>query len=61
MENIIDKKELAGLQFLTAKPVLYVCNVLESEAVDGNEYSRKLAERVASEGANKKKNVKLQI
>lgn len=52
MENIIDKKELAGLQLLTAKPVLYVCNVLESEAVDGNEYSRKLAERVASEGAN---------
>lgn len=52
MENIIDKKELANLQLLTAKPVLYVCNVLESEVVNGNEYSRKLAERVAGESAN---------
>ena len=34
------------------RSVLYVCNVLESEAVNGNEYSGKLAERVASEGAN---------
>ncbi len=52
MENAIDKKELAGLQLLTSKPVLYVCNVLEPEAADGNEYSRKLAQQAAGEKAN---------
>jgi len=52
MENTINKKELAGLQLLTSKPILYVCNVLESEAAEGNEYSRKLAQKAAGENAN---------
>ena len=39
------------LQLLTAKPVLYVCNVEESVAATGNAWSAKVAERAASEGA----------
>ena len=39
------------LQLLTAKPVLYVCNVEESAASTGNEWSKKVAERAAQEGA----------
>ena len=40
-----------GLQLLTAKPVLYVCNVEESSAATGNAYSAKVFERAKSEGA----------
>ena len=39
------------LQLLTAKPVLYVCNVEEPAAATGNGWSAKVAERAASEGA----------
>ncbi len=39
------------LQLLTAKPVLYVCNVDEGSAGEGNAYSDKVKERAASEGA----------
>jgi GTP-binding protein YchF len=39
------------LQLLTAKPVLYVCNVEESAAADGNTWSAKVAERAKQEGA----------
>jgi len=39
------------LQLLTAKPVLYVCNVEESAAADGNAWSAKVAQRAKSEGA----------
>lgn len=35
--------EIKILQLLTAKPVLYVCNVLESEAATGNNYSEIVA------------------
>jgi len=38
------------LQLLTAKPVLYVCNVAEDEAADGNAHSAKVAEMAAAEG-----------
>jgi ribosome-binding ATPase len=40
-----------GLQLLTAKPVVYVCNVEEASAKDGNAYSAKVAERAKAEGA----------
>jgi ribosome-binding ATPase len=40
-----------GLQLLTAKPVVYVCNVDEASAAEGNEFSAKVAERAKSEGA----------
>ena len=38
-------------QLLTAKPVLYVCNVEEAAAAEGNEHSARVFEKAASEGA----------
>jgi GTP-binding protein YchF len=46
-----DAKAWAMLQLLTAKPVLYVCNVAESEAADGNAHSAAVAELATREGA----------
>ncbi len=40
-----------NLFLLTAKPVLYVCNVDESAAKEGNAYSRKIEQLAADEGA----------
>jgi GTP-binding protein YchF len=39
------------LQFITAKPVLYVCNVDENSAVDGNAYVDLVKSAVANENA----------
>ncbi|MGB1042272.1 MAG: redox-regulated ATPase YchF [Tenacibaculum sp.] len=39
------------LQFITSKPVLYVCNVDEGSAVSGNAYVEKVKEAVAHENA----------
>lgn len=39
------------LHLLTAKPILYVCNVSEMDAVDGNQYVEKLREAVQNENA----------
>ncbi len=39
------------LQLLTAKPVVYVCNVDEASAATGNAFSAKVAERAKAEGA----------
>jgi hypothetical protein len=41
----------AALQLLTAKPVLYVCNVDEASAATGNAHSRAVEERAKAEGA----------
>ncbi len=38
-------------QLLTAKPVLYVCNVAEDEAATGNALSEAVAAKAAAEGA----------
>ncbi|MEM9524190.1 MAG: redox-regulated ATPase YchF [Pseudomonadota bacterium] len=38
------------LQLLTAKPVLYVCNVDEAEAALGNRWSAQVAEMAAAQG-----------
>jgi GTP-binding protein YchF len=46
-----EQKTLKGLNLLTAKPVLYVCNVDEGSAADGNSLSEKVAERAKAEGA----------
>ena len=45
-----DIKSWKMLQLLTAKPVLYVCNVGEAEAAEGNDHSTKVAEMAAAEG-----------
>ncbi|MFL1895574.1 redox-regulated ATPase YchF [Aquimarina sp. 2-A2] len=39
------------LQFITDKPVLYVCNVDENSVVEGNEFVTKVKEVVAQENA----------
>ncbi|MDO6802652.1 redox-regulated ATPase YchF [Wenyingzhuangia sp. 1_MG-2023] len=39
------------LQFITIKPVMYVCNVDEAAAVDGNEYVELVKEAVKDENA----------
>ncbi|MEM7752785.1 MAG: redox-regulated ATPase YchF [Pseudomonadota bacterium] len=46
-----DEKAWQMLQLLTAKPVLYVCNVAEDEAAEGNAHSARVAEMAAAEGA----------
>jgi hypothetical protein len=38
-------------QLLTAKPVLYVCNVAEGDAATGNDLSARVFEKAAAEGA----------
>ena len=42
---------LGTLQLLSAKPVLYVCNVDEASAAQGNQFSAAVAARAAAEGA----------
>ncbi len=42
----------SDVQLLTAKPVIYVCNVAETDLVDGNAYVETVRERAASEGAD---------
>ncbi len=46
-----DLKILKGLNLLTSKPVLYVCNVSEADAASGNEHSAAVEKLAASEGA----------
>jgi ribosome-binding ATPase len=45
-----DLRQWRLLQLLTAKPVLYVCNVEESAAAAGNEFSTRVAAMAAAEG-----------
>jgi len=46
-----DQKQWEMLQLLTSKPVLFVCNVAETDAAEGNEWSAKVAEMAAAQGA----------
>ena len=46
-----DMKAWEGLNLLTSKPVLYVCNVDEASAATGNEYSKLVEEKAKAEGA----------
>ena len=46
-----DIKAWKGLQLLTSKPVLFVGNVDEGAAGDGNDYSQQVNERATTEGA----------
>ncbi|MEM9970491.1 MAG: redox-regulated ATPase YchF [Pseudomonadota bacterium] len=46
-----DEKAWKMLQLLTSKPVLYVCNVAEDEAAEGNAHSARVAEMAAEQGA----------
>jgi ribosome-binding ATPase YchF (GTP1/OBG family) len=46
-----DLKAWKMLQLLTAKPVLFVCNVAEDEAATGNALSARVAEMAEAQGA----------
>lgn len=46
-----EARHLALAQLLTAKPVLYVCNVEEENAAAGNAHSARVFEKAAAEGA----------
>ena len=46
-----EKKAFRMLQLLTGKPVLYICNVEEDAARDGNAQSARVFEKAAAEGA----------
>ena len=47
-----DKAAFRALGLLTSKRVLYVCNVDEASAAEGNAYSRRVEEKVAEEAAH---------
>jgi len=47
-----EARVFAQAQLLTAKPVLYVCNVEEAAAAEGNEFSARVFEKASAEGAN---------
>lgn len=47
----LDRKFVADLCLLTDKPVLYVCNVDENGAVNGNEYTKAVEESIKDENA----------
>jgi len=46
-----EQKLLDSLKLITTKSVLYVCNVSEDDTVDGNELTKKVAEKAAAEDA----------
>lgn len=50
-QNQDEEALLEDFQLITAKPVLYVCNVNEESAVNGNEYVEKVKKLVKDENA----------
>ncbi len=52
LETEEEERMMRELMLLTAKPVLYVCNVGEESAASGNEYSRRVEELAKAEGAS---------
>lgn len=49
--NPDDRKRFDGLQLITAKPIMYVCNVGEEESLEGNAHTAKVAEKAKAENA----------
>ncbi len=49
-EELVDTM-LRDMQLLTAKPVMYVCNVDDDSVLDGNAYTQRIAQAVANENA----------
>lgn len=46
-----EEKSFKMLQLITAKPIMYVCNVSEDDAVSGNELSQLIQKKAESENA----------
>jgi GTP-binding protein YchF len=49
--DVQDRKLFNSLGLLSSKPVLYVCNVEEASAANGNGFSEQVRARAAAEGA----------
>jgi ribosome-binding ATPase len=49
--DLEEARLFAQAQLITAKPVLYVCNVEEASAAGGNAYSARVFEKAKAEGA----------
>lgn len=49
--NVEEQVELQLMQIITSKPVLYVCNVNEDDAANGNKYTQMVADYASKEGA----------
>ncbi len=47
-----EEKRLKKLQLITSKPYFFVCNVLENEAIKGNEYSTKVLSLASERGVS---------
>ena len=56
-ESKEEQQAAHDLFLLTTKPVLYVCNVDEASAKEGNQYSRQIEEIAASEGAETEEDI----
>jgi GTP-binding protein YchF len=50
-KDVEEERALQRAQLLTAKPVLYVCNVDEGDAASGNSLSERVFAKAAAEGA----------
>jgi GTP-binding protein YchF len=50
-KDVEEERVFSQAQLLTAKPVLYVCNVDEGDAANGNALSAKVFEKAKAEGA----------
>ena len=50
-KDVEERRALDQAQLLTAKPVLYVCNVDEANAAEGNALSERVFEKAKAEGA----------
>lgn len=50
-KDVEEARVFAQAQLITAKPVLYVCNVNEEDAAAGNAYSQRVFDKAAAEGA----------
>ncbi len=50
-KDVEEERVFRQAQLLTAKPVLYVCNVAEEDAAKGNALSEAVAAKAAAEGA----------
>lgn len=51
LEDDLGQENLHKLQLITAKPVMYVCNVEETAAAEGNAFSAQLQQKADAEGA----------
>lgn len=49
--NEDEEKALRELQLLTSKPILYICNVGEDDAAEGNDYSASVEAMAEKQGA----------